>query len=490
MSRKTLARIMMAVFFASLVPLILVALYNYPADDDFRFTLPAARAWVENGSLAAVWKANWQHMAEIYATWQGDFFSTLLFGLNPLVFDIRLYFLSNWAMLALLCLCTGYLVKGMTRALGADRTAFWIVYPAVMVLVLQFMPSISYSIYWHNGGQYTTAACMLFVAVGLAIRLSLAQSGPRRVIRSLCLCLCCFAIGGSFYGPALGALVLMALLALTAWVRKNRTRVPLLLAVLCMAAGLGISVMAPGNALRQERTGETVSALATVVTAALDSFDLCGAWLTPQLLGMLMLILPTLWKPLRQSGYAFRHPLWVVVMLYGLFSASLAPGIYTGYGYDTARYENAIYLYFLLWALGSAIYCEGALIRYLERAGDGSHLLAAAANLGSRFAAVYLAVAIAFTALGGFAFTIMNTSSAAALKSLANGEARTFHEEMLERQEYVRVTDSDVVDVKPLSVAPYVFKNDRLPWQGIYGCVRYMKWYFELFYDAAHEGEL
>ena len=80
----------------------------------------------------------------------------------------------------------------------------------------------------------------------------------------------------------------------------------------------------------------------------------------------------------------------------------------------------------------------------------------------------------------------MNTSSVSALKSLLTGEAKQFHEEMKVRQEYIRVTDSDVVAVQPLSVAPYVFKNDRLPWQGIYGRVRYMKWYFELFYNAEH----
>jgi len=106
--------------------------------------------------------------------------------------------------------------------------------------------------------------------------------------------------------------------------------------------------------------------------------------------------------------------------------------------------------------------------------------------VGKRFCAAYLAVVIFLTTMGGFGFTIMNTASVSALKSLVTGEAKQFREEMAVRQEYIRVTDSDVVDVKPLSVAPYVFKNDRLPWQGIYGRVRYMKWYFELFYNAEH----
>ena len=56
--------------------------------------------------------------------------------------------------------------------------------------------------------------------------------------------------------------------------------------------------------------------------------------------------------------------------------------------------------------------------------------------------------------------------------------------EMAVRQEYIRVTDSDEVDVPALSGQPYVFKYDRLPLQGIYGTVRYMRMYFELFYNA------
>lgn len=486
-SKHRLAQLLKVVFFLSLIPLVLIALYNYPADDDFGFTLPAATAWVETGSLGAVLRAIWQKTVDTYMDWQGDFVSTFFFGLTPMVFNIDLYFLSNWLMLALVCLSAGYLVKGLVRdCLHADRDTFWIAYFAVMVLLLQFMPSISYSIFWHNGGQYTTAACTLYTALGLILRLTLAQSRRRFVWRSVCLSLCAFMLGGSFYGPALGAFVLLALLTATAFSAKSRARLPMLLAVLFFTGTLAISVMAPGVALRQERTGETAGAVATVVTAVLDSFDLCGEWLSPELFAMLLLILPTLWQPLKESAYRFRHPLWVFVMLYGLFSASLAPGIYTGYGYDTARYLNAIYFYFIIMAVGSAVYFEGALIRRLER-GEGpsaAHALEAARNLGKRFCAGYLALVIFLTAMGGFAFTIMNTSSVSAARSLLTGEAKQFHQEMKERETYIRITDSDVVDVKPLSVQPYVFKNDRLPWQGIYGRVRYMKWYFELFYQA------
>ena len=100
-------------------------------------------------------------------------------------------------------------------------------------------------------------------------------------------------------------------------------------------------------------------------------------------------------------------------------------------------------------AIGSALYAEGWLIRLLESRQDSQavHLMAAAQTLGARFGAVYLALCIALTAFGGFAFTIMNTSSVSAIKSLVTGEASRFQQDMLERQEYIRITDSDVTAV-------------------------------------------
>lgn len=199
-----------------------------------------------------------------------------------------------------------------------------------------------------------------------------------------------------------------------------------------------------------------------------------------------MLILPVMWTPLKQSEYRFRHPLMTFVVLYGLFAAAIVPGVYTRSDYLAGRYYNILYIYFLILTIGSTLYAEGWLIRRLEKRNDSQakHLMAATQLLGTRFSMVYLAVCIALTAFGGFAFTIMNTSSISASKSLITGEASRFQQDMLERQEYIRVTDSDVTAVQPLDGQPYVFKQDHLAFQGIYGRIRYMKMYFELFYNA------
>ena len=490
MTREQLARLCGWVFLGSLIPLYLIALYNYPADDDFAFTLPAATAWVNTGSLWATLQAVVQKTVETYQSWQGDFVSTAFFGLCPMVFDIDLYFISSWFILTLLWVSVGYLVKEVTHHyLKAERSVFLITYAAVMVLVLQFMPSIGYSVFWHNGGQYTVAACTLMLTVGLLLRCNAPMTRGRSLFRGGMLALCGLMLGGSFYGPALGAIVLLSLVTLFGWIKKAPFRWHGLIACVFFAGAFAISAAAPGVDVRQGLNGDPLGLAQTLVTTTLDSFDLAGGWLSPQLLAMLMLIVPVMWKPLRESDHAFRQPFWVFVALYGLFAATLAPGIYTKAGYDTPRYMNAIYFYFLITTVGSVLYAQGAIIRYLERhmqRESQGRWLQVSQGLGERFSVVYLLLCVGLLAMGGFGYTIMNTASISATRSLVTGEAQQWRLEMAERQEYIRVTDSDVVEVRSLSVQPAVFKGDRLPFQGIYGRVRYMKWYFELFYNAEH----
>lgn len=486
-SQRTLGRLCVALVIAMLIPLVVIALYNYPADDDFTTAFPPTQAWLETGSLVKVAKAIVDLTTDTYLNWQGNFVSTALFSCSPIIFGVDWYFLTSWFLLALLCLSIGYLVKGVTGGLlRAGRWAFWIVYTAVLVLALQFMPAIGYSIFWYNGGLYTAAACTLFLLEGVLCRALGAQTRRRALWRGFCAALLGFLLGGSFFGPMLGAFVLVLLQTLTAFVKKSKNRAACALALGFFTLSLIISVTAPGNLLRQERTGEALSPVAAVVTAVLDSFDLAGQWLTPQLLAALMLIAPVLWRPLRQSRFSFKHPLLTLTALYGLFSAALVPGVFTGFGYTTERYINVIYFYFLFMVIGAAIYALGALIRGLEHSAApwARQLLDACDGLGRRFAAWYLALCLGLTAFGGFGYTMMNTASLSAARSLITGEAAQFRADMAERQAYILNTDSDETQIAPLGGQPYVFKEDKLPWQGIYGRVRYMKWYFEAFERA------
>jgi len=481
-SQKTLSSLSIILIVGMLIPLIIIALYNYPGDDDFSFTLPATQAWAQTGSLWEALKAIYTKTLDIYLTWQGNFVSTFFFGLTPMFIDIDLYFISNWIILAIICLATAYCVKSLTRvALNGSRYHFWICYALILMLVLQWMPSMGDSVYWHNGGMYTVAAFTLVALLGLLMRCSGKQTRARSVWRAFCAAALGFMLGGSFFGPMLGAGVFIFLYTMRALFLRSKNRVHSVIALVFFLLSMLISVLAPGNALRQAWVEETVPPVIAVITAILDSLDLAGQWTNLKLIGLMMVMVPLLWKPLKESPYQFKHPLLIFVGLYGLFSATLVPGIYTNFGYGYPRYMNSIYFYYLVMAIGSAFYFEGALIRYLERRQETAPaaLLNACRNLGERFTAGYLALCIALVMLGCFGTTIMNTSSISAAKSLITGEAAQFHREMLEREQYIFETDSDVTEIDSLSCKPYVFKEDKLPWQGNYGPVRYMKWTFE-----------
>ncbi|MDD3213731.1 MAG: hypothetical protein PHY64_08650 [Eubacteriales bacterium] len=488
-SRKTLALACVVVFVGMLIPLAVIALYNYPADDDFASALPAATAWVQTHDIGQVWNALCDYAVKTFTSWQGDYVSSFFCTLTPMIVSLKLYFLSNWFVLALLCLSVGYLVKALVRTLlGGGRADFWIVYTAMMVLVLQFMPEIGQGIYWHTGGMYIVAFCAIVQAMGLLVHCAAAQGRARAVWRGVALALCGVMIGGSFFGPAFGAVVFFTLYGVVALVQKHPNRRHALVLVAFMLASFAVSVTSPGNALRQARLGDPMNPVTAVATAVLDSFDVAGGWLSPQLLALLGLVLPVLYRPLRDSSLSFRHPFWFFVLLYGLFSATLVPGVYTGMNYTMGRYYNVIYFEFLLLVFGSVAYAEGWLIRFLQRRGEASptaeHLLTAARNAGTRFTALYLALCLMLLAFGGFGYTIMNTASVSAAKSILTGEAAAFRAEMAEREAYIRDTDSDDTQISVLGAQPYVFKADKLPFQGIYGRVRYMKWYFELFYNS------
>lgn len=488
-SREALARACVIVFVGMLVPLVVIALYNYPADDDFASALPAATAWVQTHDIAQVWQALYDYAVKTFTFWQGDYVSSFFCTLSPMIVSLKLYFVSNWFVLALLCLSAGYAVKALMRTvLGAGRADFRIVYTAVMVLMLQFMPEIGQGIYWHTGGMYIVTFCVILQSIGLLAHAGAPQSRVRAVWRGAALALCGVMIGGSFFGPAFGAVVFFTLYAAAALVQKMPNRRHALVLAAFMLASFAISVTAPGNALRQDRLGAPLNPLAAVATSVLDSFDIAGGWLSPQLFAMLGLALPVLYRPLRDSSLSFRHPFLFFVLLYGLFSATLVPGVYTGMNYTMGRYYNVVYLEFLVLVFGSAAYAEGWLIRFWQRRSGvspaASHLLAAAKNMGARFTALYLALCLSLLAFGGFSYTIMNTASVSAAKSIVTGEAAAFRTEMAEREAYIRITDSDVTQVTVLNAQPHVFKSDKLPFQGIYGRIRYMKWYYELFYNS------
>jgi hypothetical protein len=485
-TQKRLALIFVILFVISLIPLLVIALYNYPADDDFAFIYPVSSAWVNTHSFSDVVKVIVDGVKNEYLTWNGYFSHFVYLRVSPLIFGIQYYFISNWFVLAMVCLSIAYAVRSIViQQLKASKSVFYLAYVAIMVMVIQYMPSISEGVYWNSGASYVVTWCYIMFSYGMLIKCSLPQTLFQKIFRGLLLIFCGFYLGGGVLPVALSAWLLFLFYMTFHISRKAPNRLYAVLLFCTISIALFLSIIAPGNALRQELFGESQGVFRTIVTSILESCDLVGRWFSLQLIAMLMIILPVLWMPMKKSTLKFKHPFLVALALFAVFSSTLAPGIYTNFGYTSNRYINPVYFNFLIFVFCSVIYAQGAVIRLLERKQEEiapKGLIIATQNIGKRFSILYLMICLVVLMFGSFGNTIMNTSSVSAAKSLVTGEAATFRNEMSERQEYIRVTDSDIVAVSPIHTKPYVFKDDKLAWQGIYGTVRYMKWYFELYY--------
>ena len=162
--RKTLSSVCCIVFVCMLIPLVIISLFNYPADDDFGFALPVAEAWIQTGSLTSMLQAIYNKTYAVYMEAQGYFVSTALFSINAMIVNIDFYFINNLLLLFLLCSSVAYFLKALYRTIGTcNKGFFWIMYTASMVLVLQFIPNIDDGIYWHVGGMYIVVSCALLL---------------------------------------------------------------------------------------------------------------------------------------------------------------------------------------------------------------------------------------------------------------------------------------------------------------------------------------
>jgi len=488
-SQHKLAIFSFIILLLSLLPLYIIALYNYPADDDFQFVYQRAEVWVSTGSLTAVFKSLVQFFGYIYMNWNGYLSAFLISFYSPFIFGIQYYFLSNWFVLTVICLSVGYMLKSLTSyVLKAPKSVFFIIFPAIVLLGLEYTPAISEAVYWIPGASYVFTQCFVWLSLGLLMKCSTQCRQSKQILRSVLLAFCGIMLGFSHYSVAISSFVLFSFVTVYSIVRKLPNRRFTILHLAFLLASLITSLLAPGNAVRQADMGGTSGILYTLITSVLDSCELVGQWFSLQIVAVLMIVLPLLWKPMKDSPYRFRYPVLIAIMLFGVFASTLTPGIYTNFGYTADRYINPVFFNFLLFVFGSIIYAQGTLIRLLERKQENEPakgVLMATQTIGQRFSYLYLLLCLVVLLFGSFGNTIMNTASISATKSLVTGEAAQFRQEMAERQEHIRITNSDDLEVKRLTAKPYVFKADKLPFQvqeSTFGTPRYMKWYFELYY--------
>lgn len=426
-SRKVIAVVLMVTLILSLIPLLIASFYNRPYLDDYVYGLATAQAWRETGSIAQVLSAAIQVVKDTYQDWQGTYSAVFMFALQPGIFSEQAYYLTTFFLLGILLLSTFYFMHSIiVFALKRDRWTWLILSSVASLLSIQLLPSAFGSFYWYNGAVYYTFyyALMLFL-LGHLIKVSLQVDRNKTIYHAIAIILLSAVIAGGNYMTLLLTVLLFVLFSLWSTYKKAKGRWAIYLGLVVLIAGFAISVMAPGNTVRAVALEDggipSRGIVNTLWRTALMPAWYTLKWINPTILLAFALIVPVLWKEAREARHAFRYPLIVLVLAYGLYASQYAPPIMMNVlGSD--RHLNIFYFSIILIAMGCLYYCFG----WWQRRGrpKDEDVSASLTETRSTNSALLRVVYVVMVLLLVFGVNKTNWSSISALRSLNSGEMR------------------------------------------------------------------
>ncbi len=442
-AKKLVGWICLALLAVFLVIALLPLPFCLPLADDFGYGAPVHFAVLAGEGPLGVLSAVWDNLCYTYQNWQGTFTSILLFSVTPGAFSDRLYAVTPAVMLAL-AVSPVFLALGCVQ--GLERWGRQVIGALAALLAVAYLPSPGQGLYWWNSGAHYLASWFLAVLT-FTLQLRLSRRDKFSPLWPVCW-LTAFLAGGGNYSTALVYPLLAAALTVYYAAYKKRGRrvaVPNAVAALFGGAGLIVSVLAPGNAVRQGLS-ETLSPVdAVLLSFRHGGLDLARRLCSWPVLAALMVAAAVFLLAARESKYTYPMPLLVIFGGFCAYCALYTPVLYAmGGEWVPPRMENLLWLAGLFFLFGSVLYLAGW---------AASRLKVWARPKASRApAAATLAGGLVFLLALGLTFE--QTASAAVLEDLQTGVLADYRDARAERQAVWQDAAAGPVRFRPKNELP------------------------------------
>ncbi|MCL1807297.1 MAG: DUF6056 family protein [Oscillospiraceae bacterium] len=442
LDRRVICLAMAAALFLSLLPLLTIARYNNLAIDDYNFGQFTAPVYRETGSAVETVKAAFHTVKFFFKAWQGTFTAVFIMSLHPAVFNESLYGLTTFLLLGSFIACMLYFLKVLLIGrFGADRIQYGVVSIVILTLCIHFLPSPVEAFYWWNGGMFYTGYYALALLL-LALLLKPPKERPKAavIVGGAGLVCLSFLIGGGNFVTTLLIIIASATLAGFRLVqdRKNPRWVIPAVCLIAACAALYIATLSPGAAYRQSLYTENMGAVQAVLESFRYAFLFMGRHLitnVPVLAGLAVLV-PILYRIASGSQLPFRYPGIVTAFLFGVYASTFTPTLYAMGSFPYPRIHNVSFYSLLLFVLVSVLYWCGWLARKKE-------------TLAHPFTPIITGVLALLFIASSLAVAVTEKhriSGVSALRSLAGGQAKAYHQEAVNRRAVLLdQTASDVV---------------------------------------------
>ena len=364
--QKAFTIFLLIIFIISLFPIFLIAGYDCASGDDYNYGAAAHLAFLSTGSVWAAIKAAAKTTVTTYYGWQGTWFDCFVFCLHPEVFSDSAYVTVPYIFVFLQILCYACFAHHFIYERLRIKGLFWLEILLIILLFgFQFVPSTKSAFFWWVGSvHYAMPMCMALIGITAGDKFLLSHQKRHLVFLSIIAAL----MGGATYPAALLLLIAVFLLWLADLVvsgHRDKRNLYFLIPFILEMAGLVISVIAPGNAVRaasdlNEGAVPSGGAVATIIKSITFSitdgynFILERPYILLACLAVAIISIPFL----KKSETCFSNPGLFVLVMFLLNAAIYAPRLYAG-GVVSSGYFNFNFWVFFICLLSSIIYVEG-----------------------------------------------------------------------------------------------------------------------------------
>lgn len=436
----------------SLIPVFMIAPYDFASGDDYNYGAGAHLAFKATGSVISALKAAALTTVDTYKHWQGTWFDCFVFCLHPEVFSARGYVLVPFIFVILQIICfTAFAHHFLKKRWELGGRYFLEVALIFLTFSFQLVPSQKSGIFWWVGCvHYVMPMCMALIGILFGDRFLTDRKIGDLIVLSIFAAL----MGGATYPAALLLPEVVFILWLEKFViAKDRNKKDFLLLIPLVLEGIGLylSFVAPGNAVRsasdisqgaQPTEGVVATILASItfsVKDAYESFIVDKAFVLIAVLIIAVISAGALKaaKATYKTGFEkrFSHPLLFTVTAFLVNASMYAPRLYAG-GVVSSGYYNFDFWVFFICLLAVVIYVMGFCISHLDTADKGRTVVGDIVLYGALALAMLL---IAYVGRHG----IKEYTDYVCLDYYRSGQAEDYREQMLLQ---IRLMEEEGVD--------------------------------------------
>lgn len=431
--------------------------YVYPQGDDFEYGANSHLAWVHGKGALGAFGGACKTVADAFGSWQGTFSSIFLMALQPGIWGEQYYHLTPALLSGLLSIAVLIFSYQFFHILfGAGKKEAGILGCLLAILALQFAPAKVSAFYWWNGGIHYTGA-FSFLLLFTAFLIHAIVGKEKRVLYSVLAAWMAVMVGGGNLVTALiGNVVTGYVILILLWIERKDLLKYLALPGGAMLVAFCINVVAPGNWIRQGKSGEIVSY--GVIGSILKSFVLCiqdiaGDWTGIFWVFLILMVLPVLWTIASKTEFEFPLPGVITLAGYCFLSAMYAPQLFALGQWGTGRIENIMYDMFLILTVVLEFYWIGWIQKKQKLYWNADSHLKWYGFCTGMTVLCFLLVSLA---------SPKEITSAAIVNAVRSGEARAYADAIEQNIETIKNSDEDLILIQEPPKTPELFTTDEI----------------------------